>query len=175
MDMVLKPQDVVVLLKLAQPRWVGAPYAVLATELGMSPSEVHAAVHRAAAAGLVNPFLRATQREAAAEFLIHGLKYAFPAQRGEMTRGIPTGVGAAPLAKLFQASDEPVPVWPDPEGEARGYALEPLYRCVPTAVKRDADLYALLALVDAIRCGRARERALAEKELLRRLGAHAAH
>ncbi len=171
--MVLKPQDVVVLLKLLEPRWVGAAYSVLAVELGMSPSEVHAAVRRAATAGLVNPFLRAPLREAVAEFLIHGLRYAFPAQRGEMTRGIPTGIGAAPLSKLFQASDEPVPVWPDPEGDTRGYALEPLYRSVPRAAKRDPELYALLALVDAIRCGRARERALAERELLKRLDVHA--
>ena len=100
---------------------------------------------------------------------IHGVKYAFPAVRGEPTRGMPTGVGAEPLASLFPPSREPVPVWPAPEGNVRGYALEPLYGCVPGAAKRDPDLYALLALVDAIRCGRARERVLAETELLKRL------
>jgi hypothetical protein len=87
---------------------------------------------------------------------------------------MPTGVGAEHLASLFPASDEPVPVWPDPEGRVRGYALEPLYGSVPGAAKRDPSLYVLLALVDAIRCGRARERALAEKELLKRLDSDAA-
>ena len=173
MGMALKPQDVVVLLKLLLPRWVGMPYAALATELGMSSSEVHAAVQRAAAAGLINPLLRTANREAIAEFLIHGLKYVFPTKRGEMTRGIPTSVGAEPLAAQFQASDEPVPVWPDPEGKVRGYTLAPLYKSVPLAAKRDPELYILLILVDAIRSGRARERALAEKELLKQLESYA--
>lgn len=170
----LKPQDILVLLKLTQTRWVGAPYGRLAEELGMSPSEVHAAVQRAVSAGLVNVHLRSVIRDAAAEFLVHGVKYVFPAKRGELTRGLPTGVGAPPLVSLFSPSREPVPVWPDPEGDVRGYALEPLYKSVPKAAKRDPDLYALLALVDAIRSGRARERALAEKELLTRLESHAA-
>ncbi|MGA7802557.1 MAG: nucleotidyltransferase domain-containing protein, partial [Gammaproteobacteria bacterium] len=43
------------------------------------------------------------------------------------------------------------------------------------AAKRDPALYALLALVDAIRGGRARERALAMKELKQRLAAAAGH
>ena len=69
MGMVPKPQDIVVLLKLLQERWVHASYAALAAELGMSPSETHAAVRRATAAGLLNPLSRTVQREAAAEFL----------------------------------------------------------------------------------------------------------
>ena len=48
----LKAQDVLVLLKLvaaSRPTW---SYNVLAVELGMSPSEVHAAVKRAVASHL---------------------------------------------------------------------------------------------------------------------------
>ena len=52
--------------------------------------------------------------------------------------------------------------------------MEPLYPIVPSAARRDAGLYDLLALVDALRIGRARERAFAEKEITRRLNAHAA-
>ena len=40
---------------------------------------------------------------------------------------------------------------------------------VPRAVKTDPELYDLLCLVDALRIGRARERALAEQELSQRL------
>jgi hypothetical protein len=47
--------------------------------------------------------------------------------------------------------------------------LEPLYRSVPNAARADKQLYELLALVDAIRSGRARERELAVKELRSRL------
>jgi len=51
----------------------------------------------------------------------------------------------------------------------RGVAFAPLYPSVPAAALEDARLYELLALVDAIRDGRARERNLAAKEIELRL------
>jgi hypothetical protein len=45
---------------------------------------------------------------------------------------------------------------------------------VPAAARRNSALYDLLALVDALRIGRARERNLAEKELTVRLTPHGA-
>ena len=51
----------------------------------------------------------------------------------------------------------------------RGEGLEPLYKSVPRAARADAQLYEWLALVDAVRAGRARERELAVKELRSRL------
>ena len=53
----------------------------------------------------------------------------------------------------------------------RGAAVEPLYRSVPQAARLDSALYELLALVDAIRIGRARARKLAESMLRSRLQA----
>ena len=47
--------------------------------------------------------------------------------------------------------------------------FEPLYRKVPEAALRDSELYELLALVDAIRDGRARDRRIAEQSSVRRL------
>jgi hypothetical protein len=70
---------------------------------------------------------------------------------------------------LITRSDDSIPVWPDPEGSMRGYEFSPLYKSVPKAAAKDSALYELLALLDAVRDGRARERALAEKELLARL------
>ena len=61
-------------------------------------------------------------------------------------------------------------MWPYAEGKVRGYAFAPLYRTVPEAALRDPALYELLALVDAIRDGRARERSLARQALEKRLG-----
>ena len=58
------------------------------------------------------------------------------------------------------------------EGSMRGYGFSPLYRSVPKAVAHDNALYELLALVDAIRDGRAREREMAVKELTARLNVH---
>jgi hypothetical protein len=103
------------------------------------------------------------------EFLIHGLKYAFPAKHGEVTRGIPTSYAAEPLKSEVSMSNDLPPVWPWPEGNTRGMGLEPLYKSVPQAALRDANLYQLFALVDAIRDGRARERKIAERDLVRRL------
>jgi hypothetical protein len=45
----------------------------------------------------------------------------------------------------------------------------PLYRSVPGAALRDPAFYEWLALVDAVRSGRARERRMAADELGRRL------
>ena len=170
--MVLKPQDALVMLKLvalAQTDW---SYNTLAVELGMSPSEVHAAIKRSLAAGLA---LRRRERVVPninnlVEFLIHGLKYAFVPDRGELTRGVPTGFAAAPLKGRYGTTSEPPPVWPDPTGEVRGMAFSPLYKSATKAARQDKRLYELLVLVDAIRGGRARDREAAAMELKMRLG-----
>jgi hypothetical protein len=70
--------------------------------------------------------------------------------------------------EIAVSSDLP-PVWPWQDGNTRGVGLEPLYKNVPRAALHDPALYQLLALVDAIRDGRARERNLAERDLVRRL------
>ena len=159
-SMVLKPQDLLVVLKL----WVGREkswtYPLLAKELGVSLSEVHGAVKRAAKAGFLMEasLTQAPNSMALREFLVHGAKFAFPAERGGMARGIPTAHAAAPLMAEFLLDAEPPPVWPHPEGTERGLAFEPLYSAAPGAALRDPALYELLALLDAIRGGRARER-----------------
>lgn len=167
MDMNLKPQDIVVVLKILVSGQQS--YSRLAGELFMSPSEVHAAVKRAAAAGLIDRSSKKVRRAALAEFLIHGLKYSFPPVSGSITRGFPTSYAAQPLANMLSLPDDLPPVWPSPEGPVRGHELKPLYRTVPLAIKKDSKLYELLALVDALRSGRARERALAARELNKRL------
>ena len=58
---------------------------------------------------------------------------------------------------------------PYPEGQHRGVSLEPLYKTAPAAALRDPGFYEMLALIDAIREGRARERKLAEKALIERI------
>ncbi|MDX6498679.1 MAG: hypothetical protein QOG23_1939 [Blastocatellia bacterium] len=169
--MILKPQDIVVLLKLGIYGSSRPSFAQIANDLGMSSSEVHAAMSRARAAGLLHgpEMLDRPNISALEEFLIHGLKYAFPAERGGMSRGLPTSYAAEPLKHLISQGAEPIPVWPHSEGKSRGIALAPLYKSVPAAAIRDSRLYELLALVDAVRDGRARERKLAEQELSKRL------
>ena len=167
----LKPQDVVVALKLFGYPSGRPPISVVASDLGLSPSEVHGAIQRLRSSRLLHgPALNDKPNiSGLEEFLVHGLKYAFPAEHGEVTRGIPTSYAAEPLKSEIAVSSDLPPVWPWQDGNTRGVGLEPLYKNVPRAALRDRALYQLLALVDAIRDGRARERNLAERDLVRRL------
>jgi hypothetical protein len=73
------------------------------------------------------------------------------------------------MIKSVSSDSEPPPVWPDANGDVRGESFAPLYKSVPVAARKDPKLYELLALVDAIRGGRARERELAKKLIQREL------
>lgn len=169
--MVLKPQDVYVALKLVSVGKVRPPYAQLAGELVMSASEVHACVKRAEACHLLHGAEMNNRPNLAAleEFLVHGVKYVFPSERGELTRGIPTSYAAEPLRGLLSAGTEPIPVWASADGTHRGIAFSPLYKSAPIAALRDPCFYGLLALADALREGRPRERKLAADALRKRL------
>jgi DNA-binding Lrp family transcriptional regulator len=148
-------------------------YARLAESLGMSASETHAAIRRLQEARLLDPDTKALRRDLFMNFLIHGVPYAFPAHPAEITRGMPTAWAAPVLKSKLAVNDNTPPVWPDPEGNTRGAAVTPLYSSVPFAAATDSKLYDLLALVDCLRIGRARERAEAIKELTHRLNPHA--
>lgn len=186
--MALHPQDVVVLLKLvahrdASKRWT---YAELGKELFMSPSQVFRSIEMAETARLLlAPLVPDSSRESEhsdggmlwpnranlKEFLIHGVKYSFPVERGGPTRGIPTAEAARPLDRHFSKDFSLPPVWPHVKGPLRGIAFSPLSKNVPQAALRDPKLYELLALLDAIREGRAREREIAIRELTARIDA----
>jgi len=166
--MVLKPQDIVVALKLCADD-TRRSYADLSTELGLSASEVHAAVRRLTEARLIDLGAKTVEREALQEFLVHGVPYAFPVRPMETVRGIPTASAASILSGRLGAAGELPPVWPDSEGGVIGSCVTPLYPTVPRAARRDPALYALLALVDALRLGNRRARSLAEGELGSRL------
>jgi DNA-binding Lrp family transcriptional regulator len=170
--MALKPQDIYVVLKLVATAESGrAPYSQLAAALAMSPSEVHACVKRAQASHLLHGSDMQNRPNVAAleEFLVHGLKYVFPAERGELTRGVPTSYGAEPLSSMVVQGNEPIPIWPYEEGKKRGIAFAPLYKTAPQAALNDRRFYEYLVIADALRDGRIRERKIAEKELHRRL------
>jgi len=161
----MKGQDILVMLKLvcrADRKW---SYSVLARELDMSASEVHAAIKRCEEAGLYNRHSRQPNREALREFLLHGLRYVFPARHGPLVQGLPTSYAAPPLAHKIRSTDMEAPVMPLPQGPARGPEIAPIFHSAPKAASNDECLYSLLALVDALRTGKARERKMAEKAL----------
>ncbi|HVD87151.1 MAG TPA: hypothetical protein VNB59_07055 [Solirubrobacterales bacterium] len=165
----LKSQDILVLLKLAgePPSWT---FDSIAHELELSQSSVHRSLQRAQAAKLYDSRRRKVRARALFEFLVHGLKYVFPASWSGEARGRRTAWAAQPLSREIVSSGNP-PVWPDASGDTWGVALEPIHPSVPGAAREDQDLSELLALVDALRIGSARERNLAKKELKKRLRA----
>lgn len=169
----LKPQDVVIALKLAPLKGGAWTYAELARSLHVSTATVHQSVQRLTASRLFEArTLRQVVSPRLFELLVHGIPYVFPATLGATSRrGLPTGVSIPVLADKLVLGDEDCMVWPMKGGPAVGRTVEPLYRSVPEASLEDARLYEALALVDAIRVGRARERNLAAAELKERLQA----
>jgi hypothetical protein len=163
--MELRPADLLVLFKAAahpDKRWT---YAALAESLGMSASQVHRSVQRAVAAGLAVMRGRGNWspvRPALLEFAVHGVRYVWPVQPGPVKRGVPTSFGVEPLSSKVVAAEGDAPVWPHPMGTHKGPTLQPLTRTAPQAALADPALHRLLALQDALRAGRARERTLAE-------------
>lgn len=146
----LKGQDVVVLLKLLGSE-EAAPVRDIAEELGFDVAGTHRSLRRLGEAGLYSPGRRRILEAPAEEFLIHAVKFSFPAQRGSEVRGIPTAWAVGPLkAQLAESTGLP-PVWPYSKGELRGFAFEPLHAIVPEAAQKDPELWERLALVDALR------------------------
>jgi hypothetical protein len=169
-QLTLKPQDVIVALKLRLLNGEPSTFAALSHALALSASEIHASFNRAQLARLVTPQEGAAEvnRPGLIEFLIYGLSYAFPPVMGAPTRGLLTGYGMEPLRSTIVHAEE-APVWPFAKGDARGPALYPLYPTVPIAALRDRSLYEVLALIDSLRIGAARERDIAVKLLIERL------
>ncbi|HMH15324.1 MAG TPA: hypothetical protein VK578_19650 [Edaphobacter sp.] len=159
----MQGQDIALLLKLAVQNEPQVPSKNLAESLFISPSEVSKSLRRSVDSGLlyVSGGEKRVNRSALMEFLSHGLKYAFSPARGSMVRGIPTATAAEPLRSRFLEDGDPPAVWPYPEGKVRGISLAPLYSGAPKAALLDPKFYSVLALCDAIRSGRTRERNLA--------------
>ena len=140
----------------------------MAEALGLSQSEISEAVSRCKYAGLLDPKGKAVMRQSLMEFLQYGLRYVFPQRPGPVVRGIPTSHSASPLKEQIQSAE--YYVWPYGKGTVRGQSIVPLYPSVPEAALKDRNLHELLALADALRVGRAREKQLAVVELKKRFG-----
>ena len=165
----LRPQDILVLLKLLASQGREWRQVDLAQELGLSQYEISAALMRAEYCGFLDRSKKRLNKSALEEFLLHGLKYVYPAKPGAVCRGVPTAHSALPISKKIVSSPHDQYVWPHDDGEVRGQGIPPLYASAPEAARKDPKLHELLALVDALRIGRARERQIAADELKRRL------
>jgi hypothetical protein len=163
----MRPHDIVILLKIAAKGTQHWLMKDLAAELAISASEVSESINRSVQAGLLSKDKKRLMRSSLLEFLQYGLSYVFPQQPGALVRGVPTAHSAPPLVEFIRSNE--LYVWPSAKGNTRGQAIEPLYSSVVIAVEKDSKLYELLALVDAIRVGRVREKQLAIDELKKRL------
>lgn len=168
-NVVLRPLDIVILLKVHLKEGQSWSQMGLASELGISSQSVNAGLKRAQLARLYDPYRKVIIRSLLLEAIIHGIRFFVPAVRGEASKGMPTAWAGPHLQTLLMPSNDPPPVWPTPLGEIEGYAFEPLHESVPHAAARDYELYELLTLVDAIREGDARSRRLAGEELRARI------
>ena len=163
----LKPQDIIILLKiiaLENQEWF---QDTIALDLNMSQSEISQSLNRCKYSTLIDASKKRINKLAFIEFLFHGLQYVFPQQPGAIVRGIPTAHSAPPLNESINGTD--IYVWPYAKGTVRGQAIEPLYATVVAASLKDSVFYELAALVDALRVGRAREREIAKQELRKRI------
>ena len=164
----MRPQDIVVLLKIIALKHDNWKNSDLAYSLKISPSEISEVLNRCKIAGLVDSKKRKVHINSFKEFLIYGLKYVFPAEPGSVLRGIPTAHSASPINENISSGSD-IYVWPYAKGDQRGQAIEPLYKTLPATVKEDKLFYELLVIIDTIRVGRAREIQIAIEELEKRL------
>jgi hypothetical protein len=167
----LRPFDVAVALRLLlEPE---DRYEPLAEALATSTSAVHRAVARLQGAGLLRAASRTVARPALREFLLHGVRYAFPPVRGQEVAGLPTAWSVGDIGALLQ--DDGAPdlahglVWPDDTGPARGELLVPLFTGAVKVALRDTRLHVLLAAVDAVRAGSSPVRRLVGDYLAERI------
>ncbi len=147
----LRPFDVAVALRLLLvPR---ERYVPLAGALATSTSAVHRSVARLQHARLCQPFTREVNCPAFREFLVYGVRYAFPPIHGPERAGIATAASHPALAVLLADQSLPPLVWPAANGRERGESLVPLFAGAPKVASGEAPLYELLACVDVLRVG----------------------
>jgi len=166
----MRSHDVVILLKMismGDQHWYNKD---LAQQLMISGSEVTESLNRSRIAKLVNAKKTRVHVLAFLDLVEKGLPYVFPDSPSGLTIGVPTAHSTSPLKEII-ASDLAY-VWPFANGSVRGQAISPLHKNVPQAALNDPVLHELLALVDALRVGRSREKNLAIKFLKERIDAY---
>ena len=164
----MRPQDIVVLLKIIAVKHDDWYNSDLAQSLKISPSEISEVLNRCKIAGLIDSKKRKVNINSFMEFLVYGLKYVFPIEPGAIVKGIPTAHSASPINEHISSGSDAY-VWASAKGTHRGQAIEPLFKSIPQIVQEDKIFYELLVIVDTIRVGRVREINIAKEELETRL------
>ena len=161
----MRPQDIVILLKMIT---LGddkkCSTIEMSDSLNISISEISKAMERNVVAGLVSSDKARVNKLALREFLIYGLKYVFPPQPGNSTRGIVTAHSAPPVSHYITDNGKNY-VWKYYKGTRRGNSIVPLYGKVPKIVENQPELYEFLTIIDCLRIGKKREVQIAIQEL----------
>ena len=163
----MRPHDIAVLLKIATKGGGDWLMKDLSYELGISASEISESINRSVIAGLIAPDKKRLMKSALLDFLEFGLRYVYPQQAGALVRGLPTAHSAPPLNEIILSEEQFV--WPFAGGKVRGQAVEPLHPHLPDACSKDPDFYQMMALCDALRVGKVREKNIAMEELKKRI------
>lgn len=163
----MRPQDVVILLKIASKKDSAWMMKDLSSELGISAGEVSESLNRSAFSGLISRDKTKLLKLSLFDFLVHGLAFVFPQRPGPMAVGLATSHAAAPISEHILSNI--AYVWPYEYGTIRGESIEPLHPKVPEACLKDPVFYEYMVLCEALRVGRVREKNIAIEELRKRL------
>jgi len=157
----LKPQDIMIALKLITMHGRDWKYSEAALELNMSPSEVHSGIKRLKKCSLVTELVMGSgvyvqkmhlpDIKSIKDFIYYGIRHVFPAVIGEPVKGLPTSFGVEHLYEGFEHNYPLIPVWEYPGGDYTGVSFKPIYSSAPQAGVNDFTLYQFLALTDSMR------------------------
>ena len=163
----IRKQDILILLKVASLNKADWYLKDIAYQLGISQSEASESVNRSSISGLMSADKKRVMKNIFLEFLQYGLPYVFPIRPEGISIGIPTAHSAEPLKSIIQSNE--IFIWPWENGKIRGQSIEPLYHSVPKIAFEDKQMHELLALVDALRVGKTREKNYAIQELTKKI------
>ncbi len=114
--------------------------------------------------GVYSPTLGRVRGARLVDLLLNGVRWLWPVQPGESAMGMPTAHSGPVLRDVLAA--ETAFVWPSSgPDEVPGRAIAPLHASAIPASRAWPDTYTLLSLCDAMRVGRVRERAIAERAI----------
>ena len=166
-QMSIKPQDVAILVKLLSIKKEAWRQIDIATDLELSQGEVAKALARLKRAGLVHD--KRVNRTAALEFILHAVKYIFPAEIGALAVGVPTAFSSPMHERMVVQRGEDSYVWPSIHGSIRGQLIKPFCPHLAAAALKDSDFYGLMSAIEILRVGRSRERNLAAQYLEKKI------
>ena len=138
-------------------------YQSLSDELSLSKSTLHRSIGNLRASKLV--LNRQVYAPKFLNFLIHGVPILFPAVTGPSVIGTPTTLTARFFPPEYRLLANVQHVWPNPYGQSSGLSISPLHPSAIRLTEFDLHAHRVLAAVDSLRVGGAREQEAATRYL----------